>query len=238
MDHTKELILQAHKGDTYARDTLVLNNTGLVYSVARRFLGRGYDLEDLFQIGVIGLIKAIDKFQWEYDVKLSTYAVPMISGEIRRFLRDDGLVKISRSIKENAIKIKRAQDEYRKMYAQEATVEEIKKNTGLTEEDIVMALEADREVESINKSVFQKDGSEICLCDQLASRDNEKDRLLDRMLLEKLLGELKPEERDIIELRYYKNLTQTQVAGILGTSQVQISRQEKRILMKMKNFCI
>lgn len=236
MEHTKELIEKSHAGDNSARDELVLENTGLVYSVARRFMGRGYELEDLFQLGTIGLIKAIDKFDCSYDVKLSTYAVPMISGEIKRFLRDDGIVKVSRSLKENGWKIRRATEKLVHELGREVTIEELVAETNLEKEEIVMALEANMEVESIHKSVYQSDGSEIYLVDQLASNENEKEKILDDILIKKLMNELEDKEEELIRLRYFKNLTQTQVAKTLGISQVQVSRLEKKILTKMRKY--
>ena len=234
MNHTKELIERAHKGDKEARDTLVMENMGLVYSVARRYLGRGYELEDLSQLGVIGLIKAIDKFDCDYCVMLSTYDVPMISGEIKRFLRDDGMVKVSRTLKENAWKISKACEMLSQKYGRDATVDEIAAATELSKEDIVMAMDANKDVESIYKSVYENDGSEIYLVDQISSKENEKEKLLDRLMLEKLMEELNEEEKRIINMRYFENKTQTQVAKILSISQVQVSRMEKKILLKMR----
>ena len=243
MDHTKELILRAHAGEKEARDRLVMDNMGLVYSVSRRFLGRGYELEDINQIGTIGLIKAIDKFDENFDVKFSTYAVPMIAGEIKRFLRDDGMLKVSRSIKENGYRIKRASDELVLRNGREATVEELAAATELSVEDVVMAMEANTDVESIYKTVYQGDGSEIYLVDKVTSQNNaslggqsvgEQEKLLDAILLKQLLSELDDTERELIRLRYFKELTQTAVAEKLGISQVQVSRLEKKILLKLK----
>ena len=172
MEHTKELIFRAHNGEKEARDTLVLENMGLVYSISRRFLGRGYDIEDINQIGTIGLIKAIDKFDENYDVKFSTYAVPMIAGEIKRFLRDDGILKVSRSIKENGYKIKKASEQLTNENGREATVEELAAATELTVEDVVIALEANGQVESIYQTVYQGDGSEIYLVDKVSNENS------------------------------------------------------------------
>ena len=164
---TAVLIAKAQEGDKTARETLIENNLGLVHHIVKRFWGRGADMEDLFQIGSIGLMKAIDKFDLSYDVKFSTYAVPMISGEIKRFLRDDGMVKISRSIKENGWKIKQAKEQLGHELGRDATIQEISKMTQLSEEDIVMAMEANVEVESLYKSVYQAEGNEIFLVDKL-----------------------------------------------------------------------
>lgn len=245
MDDTKELILRAHNGDKAARDKLVLENIGLVYSVSRRFAGRGYELEDINQIGTIGLIKAIDKFDDSFDVRFSTYAVPMIAGEIKRFLRDDGMLKVSRSLKENGYRIKKASDELVSQNGREATIEELAAATELSVEDVVMALEANTDVESIYRTIYQNDGNEVYLVDKLSgsSGDTVKDefagaqeQILNSILLEQLLAELDEMEGKLIMLRYFKEMTQTQVADKLGISQVQVSRLEKKILKKLRGY--
>ena len=245
MDDTKELILRAHNGDKAARDKLVLENIGLVYSVSRRFAGRGYELEDINQIGTIGLIKAIDKFDDSFDVRFSTYAVPMIAGEIKRFLRDDGMLKVSRSLKENGYRIKKASDKLVSQNGREATIEELAAATELSVEDVVMALEANTDVESIYRTIYQNDGHEVYLVDKLSgsSGDTVKDefagaqeQLLNSILLEQLLAELDELEGKLIMLRYFKEMTQTQVADKLGISQVQVSRLEKKILRKLRGY--
>ena len=156
---TIELIKQARAGDKLARDKVIKSNMALVYSIVKRFSGRGYDLEDLGQIGAIGLIKAVDKFDLNYDVKFSTYAVPLITGEIKRFLRDDGMVKVSRSLKESGWRIKKAAEQLALKFGREPTMEELCEATDMKKEDIVLALEAGSEVESLHKTVFQKEGS-------------------------------------------------------------------------------
>ena len=245
MDDTKELILRAHNGDKAARDKLVLENIGLVYSVSRRFAGRGYELEDINQIGTIGLIKAIDKFDDSFDVRFSTYAVPMIAGEIKRFLRDDGMLKVSRSLKENGYRIKKASDKLVSQNGREATIEELAAATELSVEDVVIALEANTDVESIYRTIYQNDGNEVYLVDKLSgsSGDTVKDefagaqeQLLNSILLEQLLAELDELEGKLIMLRYFKEMTQTQVADKLGISQVQVSRLEKKILRKLRGY--
>lgn len=245
MDDTKELILKAHNGDKAARDRLVMENMGLVYSVSRRFIGRGCELEDINQIGTIGLIKAIDKFDDSFDVKFSTYAVPMIAGEIKRFLRDDGMLKVSRSLKENGYRIKRASDELVSKNGREATIEELAAATELSVEDVVMALEANTDVESIYRTIYQNDGNEIYLVDKLSVGETAtakdgfagaQERLLNSMMLEQLMVELDETERKLIMLRYFREMTQTQVADELGISQVQVSRLEKKILKKLRGF--
>lgn len=234
MEEVAVLIARSQAGDKAAREVLIEKNLGLVHHIVKRFLGRGYDAEDLFQIGSIGLMKAIDKFDLTYDVKFSTYAVPMISGEIKRFLRDDGMVKVSRTLKENGWKVRQASEQIAHEKGRDATLEEISEVTGIMKEDIVMALEANVEVESIYKSVYQSDGNEIYLVDKLPEKKDENEKLLNHMLLEQLLGELEEEERKLIRLRYFQNKTQVEVAKNLGISQVQVSRMEKKILVRMR----
>lgn len=234
MDHTKELIECAHRGDVKARESIVVENMGLIWSIVRRFAGRGYEQEDLFQIGSIGLIKAVDKFDMSYDVKFSTYAVPMITGEIKRFLRDDGMIKVSRSLKENAVKAARAIDEYRKENLSEPTVDEIADRTGLDVEDIVMAFEASADVESIYKTIYQGDGSEVQLIDKIEEKKNFNDDVVNTMVIHEIIDQLPEKEKKIIQMRYFDDKTQTDIANELGISQVQVSRLEKRILAAMR----
>ncbi|MBE5882454.1 MAG: SigB/SigF/SigG family RNA polymerase sigma factor [Lachnospiraceae bacterium] len=236
MEDMLELISQAQKGDKQVRDTLIEENLGLVHHIVKRFLNRGYDAEELFQIGCIGLMKAIDHFDTGYDVKFSTYAVPLIMGEIKRFLRDNGIIKVSRSLKENAWKIKNAQRLLAGEDGREVTIDEIAAETGLTVEEIVMAQEADVEVESLSKVVYQGDGNEISLGDRIADEKDEHEKLLNHLFLEQLMQALSEDERYLIKLRYYDNVTQTETAKELGISQVQVSRLEKRILEKMKKM--
>lgn len=232
---TAVLIAKAQEGDKTAREILIENNLGLVHHIVKRFWGRGTDMEDLFQIGSIGLMKAIDKFDLSYNVKFSTYAVPMISGEIKRFLRDDGMVKISRSIKENGWKIKQAKEQLGHELGRDATIQEIAKATQLSEEDIVMAMEACVEVESLYKSVYQAEGNEIYLVDKLPLERDDHEELVNHLLLAQLLEGLGEQERKLIQLRYYENKTQVQVAELLHISQVQVSRLEKKILKEMRS---
>lgn len=234
MEETTVLLTQARAGDRGAREVLVEKNLGLVHHIVKRFQGRGYDMEDLFQIGSIGLMKAIDKFDLSYEVKFSTYAVPMIAGEIKRFLRDDGMVKVSRSLKENGFKIRQAADQLMQRMGREATLAEISEVTGISKEDIILAMEANVEVESIYKSVYQSDGNEIYMVDRLPSGKDENEEVLNHMLLEQLLAELAEDEKRLISLRYFQNKTQVEVAKLLGISQVQVSRLEKRILLRMR----
>ncbi|MBQ9122830.1 MAG: SigF/SigG family RNA polymerase sporulation sigma factor [Lachnospiraceae bacterium] len=234
MEEISVRIAKAQSGDKHTREVLIEENLGLVHHIVRRFLGRGYDAEDLFQIGTIGLMKAIDKFDLSFDVKFSTYAVPMISGEIKRFLRDDGMVKVGRTLKENGFKVKAVSERLAQSLGREATLEEVSKETGLLVEEVVMALEAGAEVESIYKSVYQADGSEIFLIDKLATEDKEKETMINQMLVRQLLDELDEQERELITLRFFGEQTQMEVARKLGISQVQVSRLEKKILIGMR----
>ena len=232
---TQNLIRKAQEGDKVSREQLINENVGLVWSIVRRFLGRGQEAEDLFQIGVIGLMKAVDKFDLSYEVMFSTYAVPMISGEIKRYLRDNNsLIKMSRSIKENGWKIKAAKERLAYELGRDATLEELAAATELSMEDVVTALEAGSEIESIYKTVYQGDGNEIYLVDRIQEEKNEAESLIDRMTVEQLLASLTKEERLLITSRYFEDKTQVETAKILGISQVQVSRLEKKILLKMR----
>ncbi|MBO5087087.1 MAG: SigF/SigG family RNA polymerase sporulation sigma factor [Lachnospiraceae bacterium] len=234
MDRTLELIKFAKEGDQDAKEQIVTSNLGLVWAVARRFLGRGHDLEDLYQIGCIGLMKCIDKFDLSYDVKFSTYAVPMISGEIKRFLRDDGIVKVSRTLKETAYKVKKMREEIVNRTGVEPKLEEISSLLQIDMEEIVASLEANVEVESIHKTIYENDGNAIYLIDKIVSEEDEKEEVINHMLIEELMRDLNDEERQLIQMRYYENKTQTEIANVIGVSQVQVSRMEKRILLKMR----
>ena len=231
---TLTLINRAHQGDKLARDKILIENTGLIWSIVRRFLNRGHEGEDLFQIGCIGMLKAIDRFDTEFDVAFSTYAVPMIAGEIRRFIRDDGIVKISRKIKENQMKIMHQREIYINEKKQEPTIEELEKVCDLTKEEIVMAMDASRNVESIDKELYSKD-SAYTLMDLAEDDTNIEETVLNKIMVQQLMDMLESKERKIINLRYFKNKTQSQVAKEMGMTQVQVSRLEKKILNSMRN---
>lgn len=231
---TLTLINRAHQGDKLARDKILIENTGLIWSIVRRFLNRGHEGEDLFQIGCIGMLKAIDRFDTEIDVAFSTYAVPMIAGEIRRFIRDDGIVKISRKIKENQMKIMHQREIYINEKKQEPTIEELEKVCDLTKEEIVMAMDASRNVESIDKEMYSKD-SAYTLMDLAEDDTNIEETVLNKIMVQQLMDMLESKERKIINLRYFKNKTQSQVAKEMGMTQVQVSRLEKKILNSMRN---
>ena len=244
------LLLLARQGDPAAREQLVSGNLRLVLSVVQKFAGRSENPDDLFQVGCIGLIKAIDHFDPAFDVRFSTYAVPMIAGEIKRFLRDDGPVKVSRTIKENGMKIAVARQRFQTAEGREPTLQELSEQTGLSREEIVIAMEASASVESIYSAVYQEDGSEIYLVDKvvrgergsvgsslglgMGGEDAEKEKLLNHMLLKQLLDSLNPQEKNLIRMRYFQNKTQMEVAAVLGVSQVQVSRLEKKILRSLR----
>ncbi len=234
MEHTIALIRRSHDGDKEARDQLVEENIGLIWCIVRRFAGRGYDMEDLFQIGSIGLIKAIDKFDLSYDVKFSTYAVPMISGEIKRFLRDDGMIKVSRTLKETAYKAHMTREKLGSRMGREPTLEEVAREIGASQEEIVMAMESNIEPDSLYKTIYQNDGNDIFLIDKLEEERDQEEETLNQMVLDDLLDSLEPQEREIIQMRYFQNRTQTEIARHLGISQVQVSRLEKRILKRLR----
>lgn len=232
-NEVKELIKQSQSGDQGARDRIVQKNMRLVWSVVQRFLNRGYEPDDLFQIGCIGLLKSVDKFDLSYDVKFSTYAVPMIIGEIQRFIRDDGTVKVSRSLKEMGNKIRKAKDELSKTLGRIPTVTELSEYLEISPEDIILAQEASRIPSSIHETVYENDGDPITLLDQID--DGNEGKWFDKIALKEAIRELDERERLIVYLRYYKDQTQSEVAARLGISQVQVSRLEKKILQQMKD---
>lgn len=234
MERTLALIAKSHQGDKKARNTLVEENIGLVYSIVRRFLGRGIEMEDLVQIGSIGLIKAVDKFDTGFEVQFSTYAVPMIAGEIKRFLRDDGMIKVSRSLKENARKVFSARERLEKCLGREPCMQELSAETGLSGEEIVMAMESAAEVDSIYRTIYQGDGNAISLEDRLEEKDNPNERLLDHLVLQEVMDSLEEQEKKLIKMRYFEDKTQNQVAAALSMTQVQVSRMEKKVLKKMR----
>jgi RNA polymerase sporulation-specific sigma factor len=228
----KKLIALSQTGDNSARDKLVNSNIRLVWSVVQRFMNRGYEPEDLFQIGCIGLLKSVDKFDLSYDVKFSTYAVPMIIGEIQRFLRDDGTLKVSRSLKEMANKVRKKRDELSKELNRLPTIKEVADELGVSPEDVVFAQEANKQPTSIHETVFENDGDPITLMDQIA--DDSQERWFDKLALNEAIGGLTERERLIVYLRYFRDQTQSEVASRLGISQVQVSRLEKKILQSIK----
>ncbi|MGI6778983.1 MAG: RNA polymerase sporulation sigma factor SigF [Acetivibrionales bacterium] len=230
-----ELIEKVKNGDKEAQNLLVEKNVGLVWSIVRRFLNRGYESEDLFQIGCIGLIKAIKKFDHSFNVKFSTYAVPMIIGEIKRFIRDDGIIKVSRSLKELSNKARITKEIMTKELGREPSINEMAERLNISAEELVMAMEAGYTPESLYNSVVEGDNSPILLIDRIDSEKNDGELdIIDKIALRQVIDSLKPRERQIIILRYFKEKTQVQIARLLGISQVQVSRIEKKILKDIK----
>lgn len=234
MDRTIALIKKSHEGDESARSILVEENTGLIWCVARRYFGRGIEPEDLFQIGSIGLLKAIDKFDLSYEVRFSTYAVPMISGEIKRFFRDDGMIKVSRSLKEIAQKAYVVTEYIREKQGRDPGMEELAEEIGVAKEDLVLAIEAGSEVESLQKTIYQGEGNEILLMDKIMEEELQEEKIINQLFLKQLLNELGEREKKLICLRYFANKTQSEVGHVLGISQVQVSRMEKKILQELR----
>ena len=218
-ENTYEKIVKAQSGDEEAMASLVKNNLGLVYNIAKRFSGRGYELEDLNQIGALGLIKSIKKFDTSFDVQLSTYSVPFIMGEIKRYIRDDGKIKVSRSIKELGAKINQIQKEYYLKNGQDIKIEQIAEILKVTKEDIALAIDANSSaiVTSINEPVYSKESSKtLNVEDIIPDTKNQEAMINDKLTVNKLIEELQPQEKQIVMMRYYKGSTQTEVAKILG----------------------
>ena len=236
MTEIRELLMKAQAGDKEAREQLVQKNIGLVKSIVSRYTARGVEKEDLIQIGMIGLIKAIDNFDTTYEVRFSTYAVPMIAGEIRRFLRDNGAIKVSRSIKDHRVAVNRSRERLIEKLGREPTIHEIAEDVGLSMEDILLAVNSGQEVASLQQMIYEGDGSSIRLMDRLSAHSGAGDASLDRMMLADSLSALEQRERELIVLRFYYDQTQSQIAKRMGVSQVQVSRLEKRILRKMKMY--
>jgi len=232
-DNNIKDIIEAKEGPENAMSKLVENNSGLIWSIVRRFRDRGYELEDLYQIGSLGFIKSIKRFDINFEVQLSTYAVPYILGEIKRFIRDDGPIKVSRSIKELCIKIREVQKEYLNKKGIEIKVEEISKILKVTKEEIVVAMDSINCVDSIYANNSKED-NEINILDKIPDNDEHENNLVDKIILKDIIEHLEERDKKIIVLRYYKGSTQMQVAKILGISQVQVSRIEKKVLSDMK----
>lgn len=234
LEQTREWIRRAKEGNQEAKEKLILENTGLVWNVVRGFHGRGYDKEELFQIGCIGLIKSIERFDLNYDVKFSTYAVPLITGEIRRFFRDDGMIKVSRKWKEDGYRIYQSMQKLTQELGREPDLEELSVHSGISVEDIVLAMDANAEVESLNRT-FQSEGKEVCIMDRIPSEESMEEKIIENIALEQAMNELTERERKLIQMRYFENKTQMETSKEFGVSQVQVSRLEKRILSKLKN---
>ena len=223
----------AQAGNEEAMELLIKNNSGLIWNIVRRFIGRGYETDDLYQIGCIGLIKAIKRFDVNLDVQLSTYAVPYIMGEIKRFLRDDGMLKVSRQTKELAIKIKQIQNEYMNKKGEEISITKISEILKVSKEEIAAAIESNNVVDSIYAAEGQDD-DERMLIEKITDEKDEYNHLVDKITLDELINNLDEREKKVVILRFYKEQTQAQVGKILGITQVQVSRIEKKVLEKMR----
>lgn len=233
-DENIKLIFSAQNGDKHALNKLVEANLPLVSVISKKFLNRGYEYEDIFQIGSMGLIKAINNFNSEFNVKFSTYAVPMIMGEIKRFLRDDGMIKVSRSIKNTAKKLHYDKEQLTKELNREPTIEELSSYSGISTEDIIFASESINNLQYLYDTIHQDDGAPVLLIDKLSENSEESGDMIDKLALKEVLNNLDGKSRKIIMLRYFKDKTQVQVAKLLGISQVQVSRIEKKVLKAMK----
>ena len=236
MEHTLALIQQAHKGDKNAREQLVEENMGLVFMIGKRFLGRGHEMEDLCQIGSIGLMKAIDNFDTTLQVKFSTYAVPMIIGEIRRYLRDNNSIRVSRSLRDTAYKAIYAKENYVKKNLREPSITEIAEEIGINKEEIVYALDAIQSPMSLYEPVYTEGGDTLYVMDQVSDKKNREENWVENLALEQAMGKLTPREKNIIDLRFYEGKTQMEVAQEIGISQAQVSRLEKNALRTMRNY--
>lgn len=230
MSNTEDLIRRAQAGDREAGDRLIDENAGLIWAVAKRFVGRGIETDDLYQLGCLGFIKAVNGFDLEFGTQFSTYAVPKISGEIRRFLRDDGAVKVSRTIKEQATVIKSMRSRLTTALGREPTLQEISRQTGFSPEEIALAENATASVESINRELGQ-DGFSL---ENILADDQTEEKLLERIALQQAMDKLSEREAIVVKLRYYHGLTQDRVSKVLGVSQVQVSRIEKKALQNMR----
>ena len=226
-DKDKTLIIKSQSGDEASMQKLIEENNGLIWSIVRRFWYRDIEQEDLYQIACIGFIKAVRRFDFDYNVELSTYAVQYIFGEIKKFLRDDGIIKVSRNIKELGIKIK----QIKKMYGDNINTTKIAEMLKVSEEDICMAIDAGKRIESINQYIYE-DGN--CQFQEKIVIENDEEIVINKILISELMEHLKIRDKEIIELRYFKEKTQTQVAHIMGISQVQVSRIERRLLSQLK----
>jgi len=235
MTNTLALIARAQAGDDGAAEQLIKENSGLIWSVVKKFAKRGYELDDLYQIGAIGLLKCIRKFDSSFDVKFSTYAIPMIIGEIKRFLRDDGIIKVSRPMKEIATKARYITEMLTAKLGRQPTISELAQELSITVEELVVAMEAGLDVESLHATIYQGDGSPIFLIDKVAQNRDSGDSIVNLLTLKQLIARLKPKERQVIILRYFQDKTQMEVAKIIGVSQVQVSRIEKKVLQVLKD---
>lgn len=236
MDRIHSLIKEAQNGNKEAFECMINENIGLVWSIVRKFQGRNIEIDDLFQLGSMGLVKAIKNFNFDFDVKFSTYAVPMIMGEIKRFLRDDGIIKVSRGLKETAFKAMKAREVLMLKNNKEPTVEEIAEYINIDKETLVLAINSSREVDSIDRKVESDSGKDMNIIDTIAATEDKSEKIVDNILLNDAIKSLEERERKIVIMRYMEELTQSEVAKKIGVSQVQISRLEKKILRKMREL--
>ena len=234
MRKTEALIARAQKGDRTATEELVAENSGLIWSVAKRFIGRGAETEDLYQLGCLGFMKAVDGFDLEFGTQFSTYAVPKIAGEIRRFLRDDGAVKVSRNIKEQAVAIKTVRSQLTATLGREPTIGEISAQTGFTMDEIVLAENATASTESIHRQTGE-DGFSL---ENILTDTESEEILVEKISLRQAIEKLPDREKSVIKLRYFHGLTQDRTSKVLGVSQVQVSRIEKKALEKLRSFML
>ena len=232
MSRTEELIRLAQAGDREAGETLVNENSGLIWSVARRFIGRGTETDDLYQLGCLGFLKAVEGFDLEFGTQFSTYAVPKIAGEIRRFLRDDGAIKVSRSLKEQAATIKSMRNHLTTALGREPTIQEISRQTGFTPEEIALAETATAATESINREL----GEEVFSLDNILTDTETEEKLVEKISLRQAIDKLQEREALVIKLRYFHGLTQERVSKVLEVSQVQVSRIEKKALAHLREL--
>jgi len=233
-DKNPELLALAKSGDNDAMNELIEMNLPLVSSISKKFLNRGYDYEDIFQIGSIGLVKAIHNFDLTYNVKFSTYAVPMIIGEIKRFLRDDGMIKVSRNVKSLARKVNFYKEILTKKLKRSPTIEELADYANVDKEEILFAIESSNSLQYLYDTIHQDDGAPVLLIDKLSEKGVDDGNIIERIALKEALQSLDSKARQIIVLRYFKDKTQVQVAKMLGISQVQVSRIEKKVLSQMR----
>ncbi len=235
-EESLRLIKAAQRGDVSAKEKLIVRNTALVKSIVRKFLNRGVEFEDLMQIGSLGLVKAVHGYDPKFEVRFSTYAVPMIAGEIKRFLRDDGIIKVSRSLREKSFEIFSIKERMKAELKREPTIEELAERLQMSAEDIVFAIEAVRTPVSIYEPAFDDDNSKTLLIDTMS--ENTDNDMIDTILLKELIQRLDPKERRLIMLRFYSDKTQMEIAEILGVSQVQVSRLISKTLEKLRKSAL
>lgn len=233
-EDNSQLLPLAKAGDAEAMNRLIEANLPLVTSISKKFINRGYDYEDIYQIGCMGLVKAINNFDDNYNVKFSTYAVPMIIGEIKRFLRDDGIIKVSRNVKSLAKKLHFDKEALTKKLNRDPSIEELAEFSGIDKEEILFALESSASMQYLYEVIHQDDGAPVLLIDKLSENAAEDKNLTEKIALKEALNSLDVKSRQIIVLRYFKDKTQIQVAKMLGISQVQVSRIEKKVLLEMR----